>query len=93
MMTDKQVDEMVQKLRGAFGVETADDLVSKMVDRFLSWKLPEDFYPDAGISFERTVNGQDRTALGPAWWPSGTNLFHAEQARAMILHMLGQGDD
>ena len=52
-----------------------------MVDRFLSWKLPYDFYPDCGISFKQ---------LGyPYGWPSGTNLFHAGQARAMLEYVLG----
>jgi len=51
--------------------------VDEMVTRFLSWTLPNDFYPDAGISF---------TKNGPR--PIGTNLFTAIQARAMITYML-----
>lgn len=66
--------------------ESLDGLVKHMVNRFLGWKLPEDFVPDAGISFERVYN-QHRP------WPSkheptGTNLFTAIQAEAMIRHML-----
>lgn len=57
----------------------ADALVpivtTEMVTRFLGWKLPKDFAPDAGISFEES-----------AWWPSGTNLFHAGQAKEMLEH-------
>lgn len=56
-------------------------IVKKAVDRFLSWKLPDDFYPDAGISFEKPEN--------PEWHPVGTNLFHAEQAKAMFEFALG----
>jgi hypothetical protein len=83
-MTDAQVDEMVRKLRIAFGVETTDDLVKEMASRFLSWKLPHDFSPDAGVSF----NPGHMTQATP-WWPMGTNLFHAGQAEEMVRHMLG----
>lgn len=55
-----------------------------MVDRFLAWRLPDDFGPDCGISFTPVTN--------PAWthdlWPTGTNLLNAEQARAMFAHCL-----
>lgn len=53
-----------------------------MVDRFLAWKLPHDFCPDAGISFKPN----------PLWdvqgphWPAGTNLLHAGQALEMFKH-------
>jgi len=66
---------------------TAEQAVSGfnkgMVDRFLAWKLPADFAPDAGISF------------GPKYehdsphWPSGTNLLHAGQAKEMLEHVVG----
>lgn len=52
-----------------------------MVSRFLGWKLPEDFAPDAGISFD--------SEYGKRWgMPTGTNLLHAEQAKAMFMHCL-----
>jgi len=58
--------------------------IDAMVDRFLCWRLPDDFAPDAGISFKPITN--------PAWthdyWPTGTNLLHAGQARAMFEHCL-----
>lgn len=61
-----------------------EDLVKTMVDRFLSWKLPEDFSPDCGISFTpMPPNGT--TPFGPV----GTNLLNAEQAEQMVRHMLG----
>ena len=60
----------------------SDDQINEMVSRFLSWELPSDFTPDAGISFEPPQN--------PAWWPVGTNLLNADQAKAMIKHILGQ---
>jgi hypothetical protein len=55
--------------------------VKAAVDRFLGWKLPETFYPDAGISFKAPQH--------PFGWPTGTNLFNAEEARAMFEHALG----
>ena len=61
---------------------TADKAVSgfsnDMVGRFLAWKLPKDFAPDGGISFKES-----------AWWPSGTNLLHAGQAKEMLEHAIG----
>lgn len=56
--------------------------INKMVSNFLSWKLPSDFYPDGGISFT--------TSYLPSspHWASGTNLFHAGQAKEMIEVML-----
>lgn len=58
-----------------------EEQIAQMVNRFLCWKLPNDFAPDGGISFDR--------AYGEKWgMPIGTNLFTADQARAMIEHML-----
>ncbi len=65
-----------------------EEQIDKMVNRFLRWKLPKDFGPDGGISFNRVVNGSERE-YGSMWWPIGTNLLTATQAREMILHMLG----
>jgi hypothetical protein len=52
-----------------------------MVDAFLGWKLPTDFSPDAGISFDSEYEKK--------WgMPTGTNLLHAGQARQMVEHIL-----
>jgi hypothetical protein len=54
--------------------------IQTMVERFLGWTLPTDFAPDAGISFKPSE-----------WvhaWPTGTNLFTAEQATAMFEYVL-----
>lgn len=62
-------------------------VTDEMVDRFLSWKLPDDFCPDAGITFKRTYN--EASPFGPSTHePIGTNLLTAEQARAMLEHVL-----
>lgn len=59
------------------------DQIKYMVDRFLGWKLPESFNPDAGISFKRSW--QHYT---PYSMPSGTNLLDAPQAEAMVRYLL-----
>lgn len=64
-----------------------DEQIKAMVDRFLSWKLPEDFNPDNGISFQQISN--PGTMFAYEHVPTGTNLFTATQAEAMVRHMLG----
>ena len=59
--------------------QAVQGVTDAMVGRFLGWKLPKDFAPDAGISFNEG-----------AWWPSGTNLFHAGQAKEMLEHVVGK---
>lgn len=63
-----------------------DTQIKHMVDRFLAWRLPENFSPDDGISYE-PIAGKD----GPHPFrrePQGTNLFDATQADAMVRHLL-----
>lgn len=61
-------------------------LVRTMAERFLSWKLPENFNPDGGIKFDRVVN------LGTLHQyyhePTGTNLLDFTQAKQMIEYLL-----
>ena len=62
------------------------------VNRFLRWKLPENFSPDAGISFNPEYNVEYMAKQGKPPMrhePTGTNLFNADQARQMIEHILG----
>lgn len=62
------------------------DIIDAMVNKFLGWKLPKDFQPNQGISFQRHPPNDYE---GDPWWPPvGTNLFTADQARAMITYML-----
>lgn len=63
-----------------------EEQIKTMVDRFLAWKLPENFNPDAGISFVKDYNVF--TAHPRKHEPSGTNLFDATQAAAMVRHMV-----
>lgn len=64
-----------------------DEQVEHMVHRFLGWRLPEHFSPDAGISFKPTSN--DHMPFGPQKHnPIGTNLFDRQQAEAMVRYMV-----
>lgn len=63
-----------------------DAQIKYMVDRFLSWRLPQNFNPDGGISFEPV--GNKGTPHEYRREPSGTNLIGAHDADAMVRHML-----
>ena len=62
----------------------SDKEIKVIVDRFLSWRLPEDFSPDAGISFKKVEHPISDLH------PIGTNLFTATQAEAMIRYILDE---
>ena len=73
--------ETPPKGQEAEGWKATDTLLRHMVTRFLSWRLPENFNPDGGISFARLAfNG------APYPMPVGTNLL--DQAEAMVRYML-----
>ena len=57
-----------------------EDQIKYMVDRFLGWRLPKNFNPDCGISFDRKY--QDDHS------PTGTNIFDAAQTHAMVRYMV-----
>lgn len=59
--------------------------IKYMAERFLGWKLPDDFSPDSGISFKRVFNEHLPTPMKNE--PSGTNLFDYNQALAMVRYM------
>lgn len=60
--------------------------IKHMVNRFLGWRLPDNFNPDGGISFKPTFNDHLPTPMRHE--PCGTNLFDATQAEAMVRHMI-----
>lgn len=64
-----------------------DAQIKYMVDRFLAWRLPEHFNPDGGISFKKWHSHFSPLGM-QKHEPVGTNLFDAQQAEAMIRHML-----
>lgn len=63
-----------------------EDQIKHMVNRFLGWRLPENFSPDCGISFKKTFN--DHLPQPSKYEPSGTCLFDATQATAMVRYMV-----
>lgn len=68
-----------------------DEQIKHMVNRFLGWRLPENFAPDDGISFQPEYNVEYNAARGlppSRRQPSGTNLLDAVQAEAMIRYMV-----
>ena len=52
--------------------------IKHMVERFLSWRLPADFAPDGGISFEPTYRSN---ATEIRREPLGTNLLEGNVVR------------
>ncbi|MBX3504392.1 MAG: hypothetical protein KF895_02860 [Parvibaculum sp.] len=88
-LSEEQAREMTAALFAALGGTIGKDSAAQidhMVDRFLNWKLPENFNPDGGISFQKTTN--ENTPWPHKSEPVGTNLFDAQQAKAMVLHMI-----
>lgn len=63
-----------------------EDQIKYMVDRFLGWRLPENFNPDAGISFKPDYNVN--TPYPMKHEPTGTNLLDAIQAEEMIRYLI-----
>lgn len=64
-----------------------DEQIKHMVDRFLGWRLPSNFNPDAGISYTRPNYAPCVDAT-----PTGTNLLDAEQAEAMIRYIIDESE-
>lgn len=68
-----------------------EDQIKRMAERFLHWKLPENFNPDAGIKFEPEFNVEYNAKRGlppQRHEPTGTNLFDYDQAVEMVRHMV-----
>lgn len=60
-----------------------EEQIKHMTYRFLGWRLPESFLPDAGITYKRPEGLADDYPS-----PTGTNLFDYDQAEAMVRYML-----
>jgi hypothetical protein len=65
-----------------------NNLMERLVNAFLCWRLPDDFAPDAGISFN-----PGPTQHMPHCWPVGTNLLTAAQAKAMFQQLFASLPD
>lgn len=69
----------------------SEDQIKHMAERFLGWRIPQPFRPDAGVSFEPEFNVEYNAKLGkpPARHePTGTNLWGYTEAVAMVRHMV-----
>lgn len=74
----------VSHFRG--GDDVTEAQIKHMVERFLSWKLPDTFCPDGGISFDPVFN--KGTPYEARHEPVGTNVLTASEADAMVRHMV-----
>lgn len=63
-----------------------EDQIKHMAERFLAWKLPSDFRPDGGISFEPIASKGTEFEFLRA--PVGTNLLTYTQAVEMVHEMV-----
>jgi len=63
-----------------------DEQIKYMVNRFLSWRLPDTFNPDGGVSFKPTRN--EGTPYVGKNEPVGTNLLDATQAEEMVRYLV-----
>jgi hypothetical protein len=89
MLDEHEAALMSEKPAPAQSPAVTNDQIKYMADRFLGWKLPENFNPDGGISFERLKNPHHHPEASPFYpMPVGTNLLDAEQATAMVRHMI-----
>lgn len=90
MSSDHPVSEwetaFAAKIRALLAPPVHDGATIKhMTERFLCWKLPQDFHPDAGIAFTPSYPDEPMRSRG---WPVGTNLLGYTQAEAMVRHMI-----
>jgi hypothetical protein len=67
-------------------IRMTEKQIKYMTEQFLGWKLPENFNPDGGISFEPV--GNKGTPHEFKREPTGTNLLDYNQAEAMVMYMI-----
>ncbi len=68
-----------------------EKIIEHMTQRFLQWRLPDNFAPDAGISFNPYFNVEYMAKQGKPpmrHQPVGTNLLCFDQAKEMVVFML-----
>lgn len=80
----QEVETLRSKVNGGKAITEAN--IKHMVNRFLSWKLPEHFNPDNGISFDPVMNKGYQFESRRE--PVGTNLFSSDQADVMVRYMV-----
>jgi hypothetical protein len=77
---------MVARAASASQTVEHESQIKHMVNRFLGWRLPENFNPDGGISFKPMRN--EGYVFAAKNEPVGTNLFDAMQAEEMVRYMV-----
>ena len=89
-------DELLQLIDGAIDAikehkcETSIQ-IDTLVDRFLRWRLPADFSPDAGIEFKKPSElFPEMENADEVHWPIGTNLLDATEAKAMLEYVFSK---
>lgn len=65
-----------------------NEQIDELVNRFLGWRLPQDFSPDFFIKFDREAAIRLHDSTNGTAWPIGTNLLNADQAREMLKFLL-----
>ena len=60
--------------------------IKYMANRFLTWRLPDNFRPDGGVTF--TAIGNAGSPFEYRNRPFGTNLLDAMQAEEMVRYMI-----
>lgn len=87
---DDQWVRLTAAIQGVYAArkKMTDEQIKHLVNRFLGWRLPEYFRPDNGISFKQVIYQGMSEENQAAQWPTGTNLFDASQADAMVRYML-----
>lgn len=58
-------------------------IINDAAHKLMAWRIPNDFSPDCYISFDRVAAEENE-------WPSGTNLFHVDQAKEMLEYCIGE---
>ena len=86
-MWTPQIAEQVRKIKI---IATLAESASAGVDikaaaaRLMGWRLPDDFYPDCFVTFDR-----ERAAKNGSW-PTGTNLLTYAQAEEMLKYAFAE---
>lgn len=76
-------DMVAESVAGeGLNMQLGEEQIKHMANRFLGWRLPDNFNPDGGVRFERFGNaGTEHQYVNS---PTGTNLLDAGQAEEMI---------
>ena len=63
-----------------------EEQIKHMVESFSCWKLPEDFHPTNGITYDPILSNRYQALQRRE--PVGINLLSATQIETMVRHMV-----